>query len=224
MLLSDWLLLGFACFSAALSPGPSLALLFNVVLHSGRFAGIVFAFAHGIGILFYAALVALGIAAVLLVWQGALLILQIVGFLFLFFVGAMMIRGGFRSRRRHASPLHSAPLNSTPLASSGYFGGHFWRPARDGFLIVFLNPKVAAFFLGIFAPFLALDDGFVTRLGMVSLSWIIDTFSYGMMAIILTIPQVFRFLQKHQPLFEIAIGCILLLLALGLAYRLVFFL
>ena len=64
MTLITWLLLASACLAGAASPGPSIALLSKTVLDGGRRAGVIFGLAHGLGIFFYAFLVAFGLSVV----------------------------------------------------------------------------------------------------------------------------------------------------------------
>ena len=62
MTLITWALLASACLAGAASPGPSIALLSKTVMDGGRRAGVVFGLAHGLGIFFYAFLVAFGLS------------------------------------------------------------------------------------------------------------------------------------------------------------------
>ena len=83
MTLITWTLLASACLAGAASPGPSLALLSKTVMDGGRRAGVVFGLAHGVGIFFYAFLVAFGLTVTLSFVPFLLNFLNFAGLLFL---------------------------------------------------------------------------------------------------------------------------------------------
>ena len=63
-------------------------------LTGGRLAGLLVALAHGIGVWLYALAVVFGVAAVLLHVASLMLVVQLIGVLFLMYLGTQMIRGG----------------------------------------------------------------------------------------------------------------------------------
>lgn len=208
---SEWALLALSCFIGASSPGPSIALMIRAVLRDGRLAGLVFALTHGFGIMLYAGLVSTGLIAVMVVMPGMMLALQILGVMFLFYVSRGMIRAGLNARQ--AKQAFDADAAATPKS--------LIRHGRDGFLIVFLNPKVAAFFLAIFSQFLNVDQSMITRIGMTVLAWGIDTGWYVFMAFVLAIPMVLNKLRNHHGLVEASMGGLLMLAALAMLVRMV---
>ena len=216
MQFSEWVLLALSCFIGASSPGPSIALMIRAVLRDGRLAGLVFAVTHGFGIMLYAGLVSTGIIAVMLVVPGLMLGLQILGVLFLLYVSRNMINGGLKARQESAS-FDGADLNDGDASPQKSLITH----GRDGFLIVFLNPKVAAFFLAIFSQFLSIDQSILTRVGMTMLAWGIDTGWYVFMAFVLAMPVVLNKLRQHHGLVEAAMGGLLLLAAIAMLFRMV---
>ena len=201
MQFSEWVLLALSCFIGASSPGPSIALMIRAVLRDGRLAGLVFAVTHGFGIMLYAGLVSTGIIAVMLVVPGLMLALQILGVLFLLYVSRNMISGGLKARQESAS-FDGTDLKDTGASSQKSLITH----GRDGFLIVFLNPKVAAFFLAIFSQFLSIEQSILTRVGMTVLAWGIDTGWYVFMAFVLAMPVILNKLRQHHGLVEAAMG------------------
>ena len=217
MQFSEWVLLALSCFIGASSPGPSIALMIRAVLRDGRLAGLVFAVTHGFGIMLYAGLVSTGIIAVMLVVPGLMLALQILGVLFLFYVSRNMISGGLKARNQSVA-FDGDHLNHGGDASSQK---SLITHGRDGFLIVFLNPKVAAFFLAIFSQFLSIDQSILTRIGMTILAWGIDTGWYVFMAFVLAMPIVLNKLRQHHGLVEAAMGALLLLAAIAMLLRMV---
>ena len=216
MQFSEWILLALSCFIGASSPGPSIALMIRAVLRDGRLAGLVFAVTHGFGIMLYAGLVSTGIIAIMLVVPGLILALQILGVLFLLYVSRNMITGGLKARQESSS-LDGTALDDSDALSQKSLIIH----GRDGFLIVFLNPKVAAFFLAIFSQFLSIDQSVLTRIGMTMLAWGIDTGWYVFMAFVLAMPVVLNKLRQHHGLVEASMGGLLLIAAIAMLLRMV---
>ena len=215
---SEWALLALSCFIGASSPGPSIALMIRAVLRDGRLAGLVFAVTHGFGIMLYAGLVSTGLIAVMLVLPGVMTALQLLGVLFLLYVSRGMISAGIKAHQQKQaldSPDVQEQGQDVRQAASLFSHGH------DGFLIVFLNPKVAAFFLAIFSQFLSIDQTILTRVGMTILAWAIDTGWYVFMAFVLAMPMVLSKLRQHHGLVEASMGGLLLLAALAMSIRMV---
>ena len=132
MTLLTWTLLASACFAGAASPGPSIVLLSKTVMDGGWRAGVVFGLAHGVGIFFYAFLVAFGLTVTLSLVPFLLNFLNFAGLLFLLWLAYVMLRSSFSlSEVDH----HKFQISNTLLGNVG-----------SGFLIVFLNPKIAVFF------------------------------------------------------------------------------
>ena len=215
---SEWALLALSCFIGASSPGPSIALMIRAVLRDGRLAGLVFAVTHGFGIMLYAGLVSTGLIAVMLVLPGVMTALQLLGVLFLLYVSRGMISAGIKAHQQKQA------LDSPDVQEQGQDvqqAASLFSHGRDGFLIVFLNPKVAAFFLAIFSQFLSIDQTILTRMGMTILAWAIDTGWYVFMAFVLAMPMVLSKLRQHHGLVEASMGGLLLLAALAMTIRMV---
>jgi threonine/homoserine/homoserine lactone efflux protein len=207
----EWLILAAACFIGASSPGPSVVLLMRSVIRGGRLMGLVFAITHGGGILLYAGMVSIGLAAIILINPKIMILLQIAGIGLLINIGINMIKHG---RKPSVEAAVSPTLDDhTPSIKELLAHG------RDGFMIVFLNPKVAAFFLAIFSQFLTPGLDLATRFGMTAVAWGIDTAWYALLAIILTIPAVMIRLQQYSRQIETTLGTLLLLASLGIAVK-----
>lgn len=208
MSVTDWFLLLATCLAGAASPGPSLALLISSTLVGGRRAGIIFGIGHGAGILLYASLTVTGLETVLLKSPSALFYLQITGCGFLLWVAFKMITGSNHgiseeNRRQYAF--------NTPQPKS-------W-PAFEGFLIVFFNPKIAAFFFAIFSQFFTSDQNAVSKAGMVSVAWLVDTMWYILIALIVTIPQLTPLVEGYRKKIELFIGYAIVFICFGLLWR-----
>ena len=144
MTIMTWILLASACLAGAASPGPSIALLSKTVMDGGLRAGVIFGLAHGLGIFFYAFLVAFGLSVTLTLIPFLIDFLNVAGLVFLFWLAYIMFSSSFALSE---SGQQKFQISNTLF---GNFG--------PGFLIVFLNPKIALFFLAIFTQF------WVTRL------------------------------------------------------------
>ena len=95
MTLTTWVILASACLAGAASPGPSIALLSKTVMDGGRRAGVVFGLAHGLGIFFYAFLVAFGLSVTLSFVPFLIDFLNVAGLVFLFWLAYIMFSSSF---------------------------------------------------------------------------------------------------------------------------------
>jgi len=91
--------------------------------------------------------------------------------------------------------------------------------ARSGFLIVFLNPKVAAFFLAIFTQFLGHSPSFETKSIMVLTATAIDAGWYVLVSFIIALPIFMNFLASNSQRLELILGCILVLVCILLGFK-----
>ena len=208
MSVADWILLCLACLGGAASPGPSLALLIRSVIIDGRVAGVIFSIAHGAGILMYACLVITGLETILFNSPRTLLILQVAGCGFLFWVAIKMIVGN-RMGTPEGNESQPSSRTSQPIL----------KHAFEGFLIVFFNPKIAVFFFAIFSQFLAEDQNIAINAGMVSVAWLIDTAWYLFVTIIATLPPLAVLIKRYKGQLELLSGFALILICLGLVWR-----
>ena len=91
MIFSDWLSITLVCLIGAMSPGPSLLIVSYQTTSFGLKNGIIFSFAHGLGIFLYAFVTAIGIG--LLITKSPILYngIQIVGIVFLIYLSFQML-------------------------------------------------------------------------------------------------------------------------------------
>lgn len=193
-----WLLLSLTLFAGAASPGPSLALVVRTALAHGRLAGVTVALAHGVGVGLYALLIVLGVAEVMSRAAWMVAALQVGGILFLTYLSALMIRGGFRSLQQSNDQNSDA---SYPMHQRTYVS-HL----RDGFLIVFLNPKVLIFFLAIFSQFVSPDQSLATQMTAVGLAATIDGVWYAIIALVISIPRIDAALVRFSGYLDVGFG------------------
>jgi threonine/homoserine/homoserine lactone efflux protein len=94
----------------------------------------------------------------------------------------------------------------------------YWTHARDGFLIAFLNPKIAVFFVAIFSQFLTVGQPIMIRMQMAATAWIVDTLWYILLALIFGVPVILRWFRFYANRINIIMGSIMLFLAVIIAY------
>lgn len=198
MTISIWLTVVSICLLGAMSPGPSLAVVLQQTLRGGRRTGLVAAVTHALGIGLYAMLCISGIAVMIthspvlfttLQWAGA----------------AYLIWLGIKGLRARAGP--DAPLVNSPTTGSA---------ARDGFLVVFLNPKVAVFFIALFSQVIGSDTSWLEKLGYAATALVIDMGWYIIVAWSFSNPRWLGHLQRNVVWLERAFGVILIALAVRL--------
>lgn len=192
---ATWLAVVSICMLGAMSPGPSLAVVLKQTLAGGRSNGIVVALTHGLGIGLYALLSIFGLAALITASPVAFTALQWSGTLYLAWLGVK----GLRAR---ANP--EAELPDVPTTASA---------ARDGFLVVFLNPKVAVFFIALFSQVVGADTSVLAKLGYAATAMVIDGGWYLVVAWLFSTPAWLERLKRHSVWFERVFGVILVALA-----------
>ena len=202
-----WLLLALTLFAGAASPGPSLALVIRTSLAHGRSGGVLVGFAHGLGVWLYAMAVVMGVATLLVGNPWLLSSIQIAGIVFLVYLGLIMLRGGVAALRATESSEPAAIESSDTEQRSAI------SYLRDGFLIVFLNPKIIVFFLAIFSQFLHAEQTLATQLTAASLAGIIDAIWYVAVALVVSSAAIADRLQRYSGPIDILFGLLLLAVA-----------
>ena len=195
MTLTTWLTIVLLCSLGAMSPGPSLAIVLRHTLAGGRRQGCAAAVAHGVGIGVYAWLCISGLG--FLITTSALLFqtLQWAGAAYLVWLG---IRG-VTARRQPDAPLPEAPTTA--------------HAARDGLMIVFLNPKVAIFFIALFSQVIGSHTGWIARLAYSMTALFIDMGWYLLVARLFSNPRWLARLRRNAIWVERFFGVLLLALA-----------
>ena len=207
MITETWLLLSLTLFAGAASPGPSLALVVRTALAHGRLAGVIVAVAHGTGVAIYALAVVFGVSELVTSIDGAMLVIQMLGAAFIIYLGAKMLLAGLKGLKAGATnSLDPTDEFLQPKTAAVH--------ARDGLLIVVLNPKIVVFFVAIFSQFLSPSLGLSSQLGAAALAGIIDAFWYGVMALIVSKQGVRDQLQRAANPLDICFGILLITVAL----------
>lgn len=184
-----------------MSPGPSLAVVLNATLQGGRADGLQSATAHGLGVALYGLLTVTGLAVLIANSPTTFLVIQLAGAAYLIWLGI----GSLRS--------HGAAI---PGETSGQ---KTQNPATSGFLVAFLNPKLAVFMLALFSQFLQPGAGAAEKGIMVATVGITDAAWYSLIVLLVSHPVFFERLQRYSATIDRVFGVILIALALTVMYR-----
>ncbi len=198
MTISIWLTVVSICLLGAMSPGPSLAVVLQQTLRGGRQTGLVAAITHGLGIGLYALLCISGIAVMITASPVLFTSLQWAGAAYLLWLGIK----GLMARARADATLAEAPTTGSA--------------ARDGFLVVFLNPKVAVFFIALFSQVIGSDTTWLEKLAYAATAMFIDMAWYMIVAWSFSNPRWLGTLQRNVVWLERIFGVVLIALALRL--------
>ncbi|MBL1376073.1 LysE family translocator [Zobellella iuensis] len=202
MELTSWLALAAICVMGAISPGPSLAVVIRNTVRGGQGHGVATALGHGLGVGLYALITALGLA--LLITKTPLLfdLIRYGGAAFLAWLGlkALLARPGDAGGRQGSHPVRGR------------------RGAFEGFMVAFLNPQLAIFFLALFSQFVRADTGWQQGGIMMLTAGGIDALWYVLVALALSRGPVLVWLQAKSRMIDKLSGLVLL----GLALKVVF--
>jgi threonine/homoserine/homoserine lactone efflux protein len=201
--IAAWLQIAVVCVLGAMSPGPSLAVILRNTVAGGRLQGVMAGLGHGLGVGFYALAAVTGLAALLAADPALFRIANWAGAGFLVWIGLRLWQASFRSRDMAPEP---APARGA-------------RGFAEGFIIAFLNPKIAAFFLALFSQFVRVEAGWTEKAAMALTAGAIDTGWYVLVALILAGSGSVDWLRRHGALVDRAIGSVLLVIAAGLFLR-----
>ncbi len=205
MAASGWLAVVGVCALAAMVPGPSLAVVLRHALTSGRAAGLAAAWSHAAGIGLYALATVTGLAVWLRQYPATERLITLAGAVYLVWLG---VRSLSQARRAAAPAFGAAPPSQVGVASA----------MRDGLLIALTNPKVAGFFLALFAPFTGAASGHAPMFGLVAIPVAVDGLWYSLIAGLATQPSSLAWLRTRAAFMQAATGVVLLgfaLLAVG---------
>ena len=193
-----WLSLVVICILGALSPGPSLALLIKNTLNGGASQGYATAISHGLGVALYAAITATGIG--LLIVQSPMLfdVIKYSGAAFLLYLGIKALM----SKKQNIQFANQSDAIDPSING--------WR---DGFLIAFLNPKLAIFFLALFSQFVDADAGWQQKAIMTTTVGLIDMIWYVVIAYAMSRGPILDKLKANSHIVDKVTGSFLILLA-----------
>jgi len=92
---------------------------------------------------------------------------------------------------------------------------------RNGFLIVFLNPKIAAFYLAIFSQFLDGASNLEHKFLMVVTATVIDGLWYIILTFVIAVPKFIKFFKLSAKKIEFFLGIVLLFVSFVLGINII---
>ncbi|MBW3693471.1 LysE family translocator [Aeromonas dhakensis] len=198
MELTSWLALAAICVMGAISPGPSLALIIRNTVQGGQGHGVATALGHGFGVGIYALITALGLA--ILITQTPLLfdVIRYGGAAFLAWLGV--------------KALLAKPAKGEASEKVHQLRGR--QGAFEGFMVAFLNPQLAVFFIALFSQFVHADTGWREGGIMMLTAGGIDAVWYVLVALVLSRGPVLAWLKAKSLVIDKVSGLVLLGLAL----------
>ncbi len=205
MNITQWTQLVLICILGAMSPGPSLAVILRITLSRGRTQGIMSGIGHGLGITFYAVVAISGLIALFNTIPNFFSFAQIAGSFFLIWLGGRMIISFFK---KDYDANENMP--SKYLAHQGFL---------EGFLIAFLNPKIAAWLLALFSQFVQPDALLAEQFVLVSTVGVIDASWYCLVVFLASSGRLVKVIQHNASRFDLGMGILLIILAAGMLWR-----
>ena len=194
-----WVALGTVFVLGAMSPGPSLAVVLRNTMVGGRRQGVMTGIGHGIGFGIYAFLAAAGIATALTLHESTQAILKWGGIALLIWLGVKFLKASMGD-----SYDSSVEDEHGPSGRAGF---------AQGFAIAIMNPKIAAWVIALYAPFIEADISIETLFGMGLLGMAIDGTWYVTVATVLTRGDGVSKLRSQARRIDAAMGTLMFVFA-----------
>ncbi|MBO9491121.1 LysE family translocator [Endozoicomonas sp. G2_1] len=194
-----WLSFVIICFLGALSPGPSLAVVLKNTINGGYKSGSATAISHGFGVTLYAIISITGIGIVIAESPALFNLIKYAGAAFLLYLGVK----GLMSKK--SAVLVKDQSEETNKSVNGW---------RDGFLIAFLNPKLAIFFIALFSQFVQPDASWLQQFILVATVGTLDTLWYLIVAFFISREAFLNKLHRNSHIIDRIAGSVLVLLAI----------
>lgn len=202
MTIDLWLSLVFICMLGALSPGPSLALVIRNTIQGDKNTGLATALSHGFGVALYALFAVTGIGLIIVKSPIAFDVVRYLGALFLVYLA-------FNALKSKGSTI-DLKFNQKTSVQENQVNINGWR---DGFLIAFLNPKLAMFFIALFSQFVDVNATLLQNIIMVLTVGVIDTVWYLLVVLGISRESILLTLKRNSAKIDKLTGVILLILA-----------
>ena len=199
MSFTEWLPILTICILGAITPGPSLAVVLRNTMNGSHLHGVATGVSHSLGIAFYALMATTGIAVLITQTPAIFHLITWGGAFYLVWIAVQALRAGDGGFESPDADSHSELT---------LFGA-----ARQGFLISFLNPKIAIFFLALFSQFVKPGAGWEQQGIMVATATIVDGLWYSLVALALSHPRLMPALQRKAGVINKLTGIVLLLIA-----------
>ncbi|MCH2260221.1 MAG: LysE family translocator [Candidatus Thalassarchaeum betae] len=194
-----WAALATVFVLGAMSPGPSLAVVLRNTMVGGRRQGVLSGIGHGIGFGIYAFLAAAGIATALSLHESTQAILKWGGIALLIWLGAKFLKASMGDAYDSSVEDEHGPSGRAGFA--------------QGFAIAIMNPKIAAWMIALYAPFIEADISTETLFGMGLLGMAIDGTWYVTVATVLTRGDGVSKLRSQARRIDAAMGTLMFVFA-----------
>ena len=203
--ITQWSQLVLICIMGAMSPGPSVAVILRNTLSGGSTQGMMSGIGHGVGITFYAVVAVSGLIALFNTIPNFFSVAQMAGSFFLIWLGGKMIFSFFKK--------DYAANENTPSKNSVHQG------FLEGFLIAFLNPKIAVWLLALFSQFVQPDALLAEQFVLVSTVGFIDASWYCLVAFLASSGRLVKVLHHNASRIDLGMGILLVILASGMLWK-----
>ena len=194
-----WAALATVFVLGAMSPGPSLAVVLRNTMVGGRRQGVLSGIGHGIGFGIYAFLAAAGIATALSLHESTQAILKWGGIALLIWLGVKFLKASMGDSYDSSVEDEHGPMGRVGFA--------------QGFAIAIMNPKIAAWMIALYAPFIEADISTETLFGMGLLGMAIDGTWYVTVATVLTRGDGVSKLRSQARRIDAAMGTLMFVFA-----------
>ena len=207
MNIEQWLALSLALVLGAMSPGPSLALVIRNTISGSRTNGVFTGLGHGLGFGIYAFMTSISLSILIRFQNSIEIFLRFAGTILLLWISYTFLTTS--ASAIHYKSGHKANRDSLPKSFS------------QGFAIALFNPKIMAWMIAVYAPFIKSGYPLIQFLRMGILGTLIDGFWYISVAVILSRTSLLNSLQAKSVLINKMIGVLLALYAAGLAFNII---
>ena len=196
-----WLALAGAFILGAMSPGPSLATVLRNSVVAGRRNGVLTGLGHGFGFGIYSFLAASGMITAISIHTATVDFLRLAGAIALIVLGYVFAK----------QSLSGSIKRTDTYTDKNQFSAH--SSFGQGFLIALLNPKIFAWMLAIYAPFINADLSMHILLAMALMGVCIDATWYVGVAIFMTAGDRAAKLGKASNKFSAAMALLMFIFA-----------
>ncbi|MBO9506689.1 LysE family translocator [Thalassospira sp. A3_1] len=201
MTFAAWLSVATICILGAMTPGPSLAVVLRYSVGQSRQAGFACAVAHGLGVGFYAVITMTGLGILFQTVPAFRNIVSVLGALYLIYLAIRAWRAAGSGTRFESE-------------QGGQVAETMTQAARDGFMIAFLNPKIALFFLALFSQFVSPEFEWGGKFLLAFTAAGIDAAWYCLVAVGLSHGAVLPWLRAHSMWIERIIAILFVVIAM----------
>lgn len=205
------MILHFEAFLVAITiltitPGLDTAMMVRNTLRGGKEDGLLTNFGICSGLFVHATLSAVGISLLLLHSPRLFQSIQIIGVLYLLYLGVKSIKESFQKQQLSMQYSASQLQTVSKLQS-----------LREGFLSNVLNPKTGIFYLAFLPQFInPAYSAFIQSMLMASIHFMIALLWQGLISHMISKAQLYLESARLQLLLQRATGAVLILLALKL--------